>query len=346
MVEAAPTFVKYVPSALENSWHRAVHGVAPTSCAPWQNTKSGVLRRKVNLDLPLLAAQTPSHMVFASSDGSKESVAIEPLVNSLRHPLLLGKGGNDTRKRMMDKTHIRLPPADLLQRHRAAGGKVFFLDMGAGRWGDGCNGRGNHCTAGGQFGGSLQWMTHRFAQRGIHFDRIIAWEAQRYPKNKLSDDRSEMPPHVSRVLTYNNVPVEAEPLAKHNPWRTLAEFATKLDYVVVKLDIDDLSIERQLVEQLLGGNSPASGLIDELFWEHHVIGSVAACPTTWHYRHGQGWEFMFVRCCIVNRTYTCKLKRELRVNDTGTVEAFHSLTGSYDLFARLRQLGIAAHSWV
>ena len=102
---------------------------------------------------------------------------------------------------------------------------------------------------------------------------------------------------------------------------------------------------------------PAMGWqVDELFWEHHVTGSLAACPRPWggattapplltvlfasvplhpsfsdlpyaHLRrwgHGFGWSRTRFNASAVDET----------------------LLGSYDLFAAMRARGIRAHSWV
>ena len=104
----------------------------------------------------------------------------------------------------------------------------------------------------------------------------------------------------------------------------VAQVARPSDYVVVKLDIDNSMTELALIEQLLDGNSPASGLVDELFWEHHVAGSLLSCPRLMRYHRNSGWGTM---------TFNTSDTRE-------------TLAGSYDLLTRLREQGIRAHSWV
>ena len=92
---------------------------------------------------------------------------------------------------------------------------------------------------------------------------------------------------------------------------------------VVKLDIDHQATELALVEQLL--HSPTESLVDELFWEHHVAGSIVCCPRLWGARgRDKGWSAM-------------------PFNQSDERETLH---GSYRLFATLRERGIRAHSWV
>ena len=133
-----------------------------------------------------------------------------------------------------------------------------------------------------------------------------------------------MPAELVPKLSYYNTPADARAGAPHNPWRVLAAVAQPSDYVVVKLDVDHQQTELELVEQLLSESSPAAGLVDEIFWEHHVSGSLLSCPRLMGYNAKAGWATM-----------------SFNLSD-----ARETLPGSYDLFARMRRLGIRAHSWV
>ena len=164
-------------------------------------------------------------------------------------------------------------------------------------------------------------MTSKFRMHGGNFTRVLAWEASKYDAPAFW---RRVPASLVPILQFFNVPCDAEPEGKHNPWRVLAAIAKPSDYVVVKLDVDHQQTELALVDQLLSGNSPASRLVDEVFWEHHVAGSLVCCPLLWRNNHGMGWERM-------------------RFNTTDVRQTLH---GSYEIFSRLRQLGIRAHSWV
>jgi hypothetical protein len=82
------------------------------------------------------------------------------------------------------------------------------------------------------------------------------------------------------------------------------------DYVVLKLDIDTPAIELVLIDQVLA-DSEVRSRVDELYWEHEVHTS----PMIHQGWGAHGWP-----------------------NET--------LAQSYELFTRLRELGIRAHSWV
>ena len=88
----------------------------------------------------------------------------------------------------------------------------------------------------------------------------------------------------------------------------LVELANPDDYVCVKLDIDTPGIENALVSQLLH-NDTLLGLVDELFYEHHV----------------DSWTM---------RPYWGKL-RKLRM----------TMKDSYETFSALRESGVRMHAW-
>lgn len=97
-----------------------------------------------------------------------------------------------------------------------------------------------------------------------------------------------------------------ETKGKFNPWQILASLVKPEDYVIVKLDIDTNDLERDLMQQIVNNQSLYS-LIDEMFFEMHVF--INDMAPYW------------------GSQQTGKLK------DT------------YDLFFKLRQLGIRMHSW-
>lgn len=80
------------------------------------------------------------------------------------------------------------------------------------------------------------------------------------------------------------------------------------DYVVVKLDIDNSLVELEFVKQLLN-RTDLHLLIDEFFFEHHV--NFQPMNPSW-----------------------------------GTHKEVQQLADSYEIFKRLRQVGIRAHGWV
>ena len=161
-------------------------------------------------------------------------------------------------------------------------------------------------------GSSQDWFINAYAKLGVQFDRILAWEA-----TPATDEQvfKRMPHDVYDRLSYYNVPVNASRYSRDNPLRVLADVTTPDDFVVIKIDIDYPAIENRLVEQILA-DSDVSSRIDELFYEDHV--------QLHPFMHGSGPWLRFNNGPMPTRT----------------------LSQSYDLFLKLRQLGIRAHSWV
>lgn len=115
-----------------------------------------------------------------------------------------------------------------------------------------------------------------------------------------------------QLLSYHwiNVGVSADPTHRLNPLYQLLNGFTKDDVVIVKLDIDTPSIELPLAQQLLN-DTRLHQLVDHFYFEHHVAMKDILAPYAWKYHKVQG-----------------------------------SFLDSLQLFAGLRQKGIAAHSWV
>jgi hypothetical protein len=105
---------------------------------------------------------------------------------------------------------------------------------------------------------------------------------------------------------YTLINVGIEEKGKFNPWRVLQAITKPHDYVLVKLDIDSDAIEYALMRQLIASLKLQS-LIDELFYEMHV--TVPAMQKYW-----------------------------------GTFRNT-TLTDVYELFTRIRAIGIRMHSW-
>ena len=159
----------------------------------------------------------------------------------------------------------------------------------------------------GTAGASTKWFVDEYMARGIRFDRVYAWEATSHTDAEIY---APIPATITDRISYYNLPVDSKAGAKHNPWRTLRAVAVPRDFVLVKIDIDNSPVEEALIAELLADRTLAD-LVDELYFEHHVRGS-----PMWDY----GWH----------------------VNTVTN----HTLVHSYATFARLRELGIRAHSWV
>eukprot|EP00995_Heteronema_vittatum_P009656 NODE_500_length_1339_cov_219.700000_g362_i1.p1 GENE.NODE_500_length_1339_cov_219.700000_g362_i1~~NODE_500_length_1339_cov_219.700000_g362_i1.p1 ORF type:complete len:169 (+),score=58.46 NODE_500_length_1339_cov_219.700000_g362_i1:527-1033(+) len=151
-----------------------------------------------------------------------------------------------------------------------------------------------------------RWFMETYAQKGVAFDRIFAWEAALGKNRPVFWDL--VPEGVRAVLSFMEVPLSPRPNNTHSPTRFIRETATAEDFVAFKLDIDHNAVEEAVIQQLL--TDPAlAGLIDELFWEHHV--NLSPMYKWWKGTTGR-----------------------------------QTLAESYQWFLKLRQTGIRAHSWI
>jgi hypothetical protein len=99
--------------------------------------------------------------------------------------------------------------------------------------------------------------------------------------------------------------VGVETTGKFNPWNVLKNIAKPEDYVIVKLDIDTPHLELPLIKQIVD-NASISSLIDEMFFEMHI--TVTEMQIYWGTPGGE-------------------------------------LKDTYELFTKLRRLGVRMHSW-
>mmetsp|Transcript_28129 Transcript_28129/g.92209 ORF Transcript_28129/g.92209 Transcript_28129/m.92209 type:complete len:487 (+) Transcript_28129:32-1492(+) len=301
---------QYQPSPVEREWARLVAEVDPRECQhAWSNGSRLMARLERDVASSAVFEQSSSFTVGPESQGAALVWPIEPLVSFLRWPAALSPG-HTTRAAIMNKSYYQLAPV------RAGSRRFLFFDIGASLY--------SSARAGGDGGSSLRWFRNRYQNLtgSPHpFDHIYAWEGQEYNATVLWDS---FPAQVVPFVSYYNVRADARPNAKHNPLRVLTQVARLDDHVVLKLDVDHQATQVALIQQVLG-NRRISALIDELFWEHEVAGSAMGCPRLWKGRSGHGWSTM---------------RFDTSQGRGGT------LAESYELFGRLRSLGIAAHSWV
>ncbi|CAF1333099.1 unnamed protein product [Adineta ricciae] len=147
---------------------------------------------------------------------------------------------------------------------------------------------------------STRWFYEYYKRLDLNFDRIIAFEARVLNATVAWE---QLPEDVFPVYTLINTGCTVT--GKFNPWFTLQKIAKPEDHVIVKLDIDTFDVERALVDQI-ANDSAIHSLIDELFFEHHVL--VDEMRAFWR-------------------------------------PPPDPLSQSYILFTKLRQLGIRMHGW-
>ncbi len=238
----------------------------------------------------------------------EKKIPIEPLVGFLRHPFFHCFKNLDVERKVYkeDKDYIIVTHSDEVfpvSKIKANSSSAFLFDLGANLY-DGWQMTSRRFIPGSM---STKWFFEAYNITGIVFDRILCWESSPLEPFKIF---RRIPRSVLGKISYYNTPVTAEKDSSFNPLSILKDVATNDDFVVIKIDIDAPLLEIPLIHQIMA-DPVLRGLIDELYFEHHVHGS----PMT-HI----GWGSSF------------------RKNET--------LIGSYEIFSRLRQFGIRAHAWV
>mmetsp|Transcript_18498 Transcript_18498/g.36284 ORF Transcript_18498/g.36284 Transcript_18498/m.36284 type:complete len:396 (+) Transcript_18498:65-1252(+) len=275
----------YRPSDLEAGFSQ--NAVAWTSD---KETLCGHLAPKEWVTENVAGVGPPSHTFSQICKRGQHKQAIEPLAGILRDPNFICKG---TDARLEFSTDWLLL-ADNNSVAVAPNTKRYFFDAG-----------------GSNFMDAMHFFVTTYRDRGITFDHIWVWEAQRrgvdeYWRDSPDELRAFWEP---RLTFYDGVPVSANPGdAVNNPVNRVHQLCTEEDFCVFKLDIDTPSIERPLVQQLVAQADATRSSLDEFFFEHHVHGMMQA----------YGWA--------------------------SDVEG--TFADSYNLFSQLRQLGVRAHSWI
>ena len=269
------------------------------------------------------ASAIPFFKYTSSCHGRIDRIPIEPLIGALRHPDFPCLPG--CRKHCKySKDYLLIAHAAEVRPRLGKGNRAFFFDLGASVYNSG----------GG--GASQKWFVKAYRQRGIEFSRIFAWEANPIPP---ADIYRDVPPEIVTALSYFNVPANPSQGAAHNPFRIMSEVAKPADFVVVKLDIDTAPVELAFIKQILEDRN-TSDLIDELFFEHHVMRSPLAA--TWQRSmvldaNTLGFDYS---------PYYSPKNRSIPGLQQHIVRGDNDITASYELFNILRERGIRAHSWV
>jgi hypothetical protein len=163
-------------------------------------------------------------------------------------------------------------------------------------------------AGGTRFMDAMNYFTSGYQKRGIVFDKIYVWEATAQGTEAYWEGTpaAVREEWEPRLTFYDGVPCTEEPNHEHNPPSRILKECAPEDFCSFKLDIDTPSVELPIVQQLLN-DSKFGEVLDEFFFEHHVTGMM----------ENYGWG-----------------------NVNGTV------ADSYDIFGKLRQMGVRAHSWI
>lgn len=321
---------QYVPSLLEQEWHAAAPEIQkdpkaetrewPVGCAKFKASRPAIAAMTKALKSTqdastsfmsesLAVASNLSYHIMENSCTSEQRVfPIEPLVAALRQP------DYPCEAAWSDTDYMLLPHAgdtDAALGDGKTTRNLWFFDAGASLY----KAPEDDSFRGGNWfwGVSEKWFVDAYRKRGIEFNEIIGWEAEKFDPQKIWD---AYPEDIKYKVRYFNIYASGEKDHTDNPLRVIKQLTRPEDFVMFKLDIDHSVTEESIVTQLLN-DKEAQGLIDEFYFEHHVLHSPMVSG---------GWG--------------------QNLTQSGGPAKLSTFVQSYDLFTQLREAGIRAHSWV
>lgn len=90
-----------------------------------------------------------------------------------------------------------------------------------------------------------------YRARGIEFDHILAWEITTHSDREIFD---AIPADIIGKVSYYNIPADIGLAEKHNPIRILMDVTKPGDFVAIKIDIDESTLELAFIRQILGNS--------------------------------------------------------------------------------------------
>jgi len=281
--------VEYIPSKWENDWFNHADEYQGRECEVLTSPPH------VSMVKDWLAVSQPSTLIqplgfqydmtkvteifstmrYRLPSGAIIDIKIEPLAGILRDPRLpcavdLGAIAwtphNDNIQSkdfiFLDPTLFRLSNLQGFNQQR-----VMLFDLGASMFND-------------REMPGLSWMYPKYSSLGLQLTDLYAWEVRKKDGFTFFEG---MPLALSAATHFYNfgVDMNAGPDSAANPLSVIKQVSRKEDYVILKIDIEVTRIEEEVVEALLR-DPTALGLVDDLYWEHHV--SIKSMKKWWDLR--------------------------------------------------------------
>lgn len=111
----------------------------------------------------------------------------------------------------------------------------------------------------------MKWVIDWYQSHGIRITNLIAWEMSIMSGDKILNG---VPDWLIPGFQFYNHGIDKDPKSIWNPLNMIKAKCTKDDFVVFKLDIDNVDIESAVVDQLFS-DPEARDLIDEFYYEQH-----------------------------------------------------------------------------
>jgi hypothetical protein len=286
--ECKITFVKYTSSKMEQKWVENVeswqnnvcshitdaemmewiHGVEFVMNDTFRTTMRSPNETPDRLDFPeVLSYFTYQHKCASDSHAQYTHVPIEPTVALARDPRKCWKPMSEnfvqSKEYLLPLSKIAAHQSGRLTKiHHAnqtnSAGRFFLFDAGASV----------ATTKPNSFHWSgTDWIVKWYQTSGVVFDEIHAWEPRK---------RTEPTPDAifANKLHFYPFGVVDKVGDEKNPLTLIKKICRPEDYVVFKLDIDNVA-EEGIVKQILA-SPELMGLIDEFYYEMHVLNDVMA----------------------------------------------------------------------
>lgn len=163
----------------------------------------------------------------------------------------------------------------------------------------------------------LQGETHHlirtYEAQGIDFDRMLLWEGKPVTGEVIFES---VPEHWYHAYQYFNVYVSANTSSEAHPLQVLQSVHPGTGFVAFKLDIDHSEVENAIADTLLKN--------------HDLFPAIKA---------GQ-FEFFFEQHVQLD------LMHKYWGGPDNAIDESKTLADSYELFLKMRKLGIRAHGWI
>jgi len=277
----------YIPSTLEQGFFENTLSWTSTEKALCEHLNESIVSAWIAQNKGLAAA-SPEIFSRLCKRGQPMQL-LEPLSGLLRDPrVFCSHSPRFLHSHLFLIEHLTL--ADSIAKQ--VGARNLFFDAGGSRFTD-----------------ALAFFANAYALRGIEFDKLFVWEADRQGESYWKGVPAKVRKHWEpRLVFHDGVKVSAVPGDQHNVVTLIYRVCRPLDFCALKLDIDEPLVERALVQQLLSSPGETGAKLDEFFFEHHV--------------HGLAEEWW------------------------GHHQVDGTFADSYRLFRQLRELGVRAHSWI
>lgn len=191
-----------------------------------------------------LPADIFSHFEFP---GSGITTPIEPLVGHLRDPLAPQCNRSSTVE-IESRAHILLLGLSPQQFRQLYPGRALLMDFGSS-----------------DFRTSVHWLMQRYAELGVQFDEIWAYELKQMDLNQYW---ASVPADAKLRLHFLNEGIQADPTSAEHPIHLIRQRVRPGDFLVIKLDIDAAEVELPFMRSI-AADAELRGLIGELHFEMH-----------------------------------------------------------------------------